>query len=186
MQAEKTAVIVVDMQKGFCKPSGSLYSERSESVIEPIQDFVSKARRAGCTIVYTRDVHEEEFRTRYYDEFERWGEHCVRGTDDTEIVAELEPREEEKVVEKGTYSGFYSTNMEQYLQFSGVENVIVVGVLTNVCVLHTAAEAALRDYRTIVLEDCTEALEDSHKRYALNHVDWLFGEVKSSEEIEFE
>lgn len=181
-----TAVIVVDMQTGFCKENGSLYSERCEQVIPHVKTFVEDARDAGCTIVYTRDTHEPDgFNTNSYDEYERWGRHCVRGTEDTNIVDELQPREDEVVVQKGTYSGFHSTFMDQYLTTKGINTVVVVGVLTNVCVLHTASGAALRDYKPVVVEDCTEALSEEDKEYALHHVDWLFGEVTERSNIAF-
>ncbi len=188
LDPDTTALIVVDMQKGFCKPEGSLYSERCEVVIDDVAEMVARCRDAAVQVVYTRDTHEEEFRTKYYDEFERWGQHCVRGTEDTEIVAELspvEPGEEDLVVEKGTYDAFFETNMNQYLRFNGIETVLVVGVLTNVCVLHTAASAAKQDYRSIILEDCTDALEQDDKDYALHHAEWLFGETASREEVSF-
>ncbi|MDY6789007.1 MAG: isochorismatase family cysteine hydrolase [Candidatus Nanohaloarchaea archaeon] len=188
LEADKTALIVVDMQKGFCKPGGSLYSERCEEVISEVKEILDICREEGIEVIYTRDTHEEEFRTKYYDEFDRWGEHCVRGTEDTEIVPELKPEEpgvEEQVIEKGTYDAFFETNTNQYLRFKGIENVLVVGVLTNVCVLHTAASAALNDYRSIILEDCTEALKDEDKNYALKHAEWLFGEVTNMDEVVF-
>ncbi|MDY6776577.1 MAG: isochorismatase family cysteine hydrolase [Candidatus Nanohaloarchaea archaeon] len=189
LEPGNTALIVVDMQKGFCKPGGSLHDERLENVVPNVRNLLERCRDAGCEIVFTRDTHEEEFLTDHYDEFERWGEHCVRGTEDTEIVEELEPREprvEEQVIEKGTYDAFFETNLNQYLRFRGIENVLVSGVLTNVCVLHTAASAALNDYRSIIVEDATEALEDEDKRYALEHADWLFGQVVESGEIDLE
>jgi len=77
----ETAVIVVDMQNGFCHPDGSLYAEPSEAAVEPVTALVDHARDAGASIVYTRDVHPpEQFDdTHYYDEFDRWGEHVVEG-----------------------------------------------------------------------------------------------------------
>ncbi|MDY6770389.1 MAG: isochorismatase family cysteine hydrolase [Candidatus Nanohaloarchaea archaeon] len=188
LDPETTALIVVDMQQGFCKPDGSLYAERCEEVIPRVGAFLEACRDAGVEVVYTKDTHEEEFRTKYYDEFERWGEHCVRGTADTEIVEELapvEPRVEDQIIEKGTYDAFHETNLHQYLQFKGIETVLVVGVLTNVCVLHTAASAALHDYRSIIVRDGTEAIEQEDKEYALEHADWLFGEVVDSDEVSF-
>lgn len=186
--SETTALIVVDMQKGFCTPSGSLYSERSEEVIPNVRSLLERCREAGCEIVFTKDTHEEEFGSDHYDEFERFGEHVVRGTEEVEIVEELAPIDpgvEEQVIEKGTYDAFFETNMNQYLRFNGIENVLVCGVLTNICVLHTAASAALHDYRSVIVEDCTEALSDDDKAYALDHAERLFGDIVTSGDIAF-
>lgn len=181
----RTAFIIVDMQKCFCKPSGSLYSERSEHVIPNIKKFLERARAEDLFIVYTKDAHQQTPSTKHYDEFARWGKHCVKGTGETKIVSELEPREEEEIIEKRTYDAFYETEMDDRLSTNDIETVLVGGVLTNVCVLHTASSASLHDYRSIVLSDCTDALEDAHKQYALEHVDFLFGNVIESDNMEF-
>ncbi|MFW6000444.1 MAG: cysteine hydrolase family protein, partial [Halorubrum sp.] len=77
-----TAAVVVDMQNGFCHPDGSLYAEPSEAAVEPVTALVDRAREAGASVVYTRDVHPpEQFdESHYYDEFDRWGEHVVEGS----------------------------------------------------------------------------------------------------------
>ena len=77
-----TAVVVVDMQHGFCHPEGSLYAPASEDALDPVTGLVARAREAGARVVYTRDVHPpEQFEdNHYYDEFERWGEHVVEGS----------------------------------------------------------------------------------------------------------
>ena len=100
-----TAVVVVDMQNGFCHPDGSLYAPASEAAIEDVAALVDRAREAGGQVVYTQDVHPpEQFAdTHYYDEFDRWGEHVVEGTEETAIVEELDVREEDHVVTKHTY-----------------------------------------------------------------------------------
>ncbi len=81
LDPEPTAVVVVDMQNGFCHPDGSLFAPGSESAIEPLPDSSPRPRRRRA-VVYTRDVHPpDQFDgTHYYDEFDRWGEHVVEGT----------------------------------------------------------------------------------------------------------
>lgn len=180
-----TAFIIVDMQKCFCKPSGSLYSERSQAVIPRIQTFLQRARENDLFIIYTKDTHEQKPPTDHYNEFERWGKHCVQGTSEWEIVPELQPQEEDVIIEKNTYDAFHETRIDQVLVSTDINTVLVGGVLTNVCVLHTASSAALHDYRTIVLSNCTAALKDDHKDYALKHVDFLFGKVLTSADVEF-
>jgi len=62
---------------------------------------------------------------------------------------------------------------------------VICGTLANVCVLHTGGSAGVRDFRPILVEDCIGALEDEHHEYALEHADWLFGEVEQSADLEF-
>ncbi|WP_135305786.1 cysteine hydrolase family protein [Haloarcula amylovorans] len=182
-----TAVVVVDMQNGFCHPDGSLYAPDSEAAIDPITELVEDAREAGVSVVFTRDVHPpEQFEdAHYYDEFDRWGEHVLEGSWGAELVEELDPRENELVVVKHTYDAFYQTQLEGWLDAHGIDDLVVCGTLANVCVLHTASSAGLRDYRPILAEDAIGFIEEDHREYALEHADWLFGEVTDREEIEF-
>ncbi|MFC7202954.1 cysteine hydrolase family protein [Haloferax namakaokahaiae] len=184
----ETAIVVVDMQNGFCHPEGSLYAAGSEAAIEPVTELVAAAREAGARIVYTRDVHPpDQFDdSHYYDEFERWGEHVVEGTWDAEHLAELDVREEDLVVEKHTYDAFYETQLDGWLAAHGVHDLLLCGTLANVCVLHTAGSAGLRDYRPVLVTDAIGALEDAHKEYAVEHAEWLFGETATLEDIEFQ
>ena len=187
LDSERAAVVVVDMQNGFCKPDGSLYAPGSEAVIDPVVDLVARARDAGAQVVYTRDVHPPgQFDgNHYYDEFERWGEHVVEGSWEAELVAELDVREADLVVEKHTYNAFHGTELDGWLTARGIDDLAICGTLANVCVLHTAGAAGLRDYRPVLAEDAIGAIEDDHKAYALEHADWLFGEVEQRADVTF-
>ena len=184
---ERTAVVVVDMQNGFCHPDGSLYAPGSEAAVDDIAALVSDARDAGAQVVYTRDVHPpEQFEdAHYYDEFERWGEHVVEGTWETEVIEELDVRADDHVVVKHTYDAFYETELDGWLTAHGIDDLVFCGTLANVCVLHTAGSAGLRDYRTVLVEDAIGAIEDEHRAYALEHADWLFGDVVAREDVTF-
>jgi len=184
---DSTAVVVVDMQNGFCHPDGSLYAPGSEEAIEPCADLVERARDAGASVVFTRDVHPpEQFDdAHYYDEFEQWGEHVLEGSWEAEIVDELPVEDGDHVVEKHTYDAFYNTELEGWLNARNIDDLVICGTLANVCVLHTGGSAGLRDFRPIMLEDCIGAIEDDHREYALDHAAWLFGEVEPSENLEF-
>ncbi|MCD2203276.1 cysteine hydrolase family protein [Halobacterium sp. KA-6] len=185
---DSTAVVVVDVQNGFCHPEGSLYAPASDEVVDPVTSLVSRAREAGASIVYTRDVHPpEQFEgNHYYDEFERWGEHVVEGTWDAQLHDRLDVRNEDYVVEKHTYDAFYQTGLEGHLDTYGIDDVLVCGTLANVCVLHTAGSAGLRDYRPVLVEDAIGYIEEEHREYALDHADWLFGEVLDRDEVAFQ
>ena len=187
LDPDSTAVVVVDMQNGFCHPDGSLYAPGSEAAIEPCADLVDDAREAGASVVYTRDVHPpEQFEgNHYYDEFDRWGEHVLEGSWEAELVAELDPRDDELVVVKHTYDAFHQTELEGWLESHAIDDLVICGTLANVCVLHTAGSAGLRDYRPILLEDAVGYIEEDHREYALEHADWLFGEVHERAAIEF-
>jgi Amidases related to nicotinamidase len=187
---DRTAVVVVDMQNGFCHPDGSLHAPPSEAAVEPVTALVDRARSAGARVVYTRDVHPpEQFDdAHYYDEFERWGEHVVEGSWETELVDALGPADDERehVVEKHTYDAFHETELDGWLSARGVDDLLVCGTLANVCVLHTAASAGLRDYRPVVVEDALGFVQPADREYAVDHADWLFGERTTLDAVAFD
>jgi len=187
LDADSTAVVVVDMQNGFCHPDGSLHAPGSEAAVEPVGDVVDRAREAGADVVWTRDVHPPgQFDdAHYYDEFERWGEHVLEDSWEAEIVAELRPHEDDLVVVKHTYDAFYQTELEGWLDAHGIDDLVICGTLANVCVLHTASSAGLRDYRPVLVEDAVGCIEDAHREYALEHADFLFGELTALADLEF-
>jgi nicotinamidase-related amidase len=184
----RTAVVVVDMQNGFCHPDGSLYAPPSEAAIDPVTDLVGRARDAGARVVYTRDVHPpEQFDdAHYYDEFDRWGEHVVEGTWEAELVEALDVADEDLVVEKHTYDAFYNTQLEGWLRAHGVDDLLVCGTLANVCVLHTAGSAGLRDFKPVLVRDALGYLEESDREYAVDHADWLFAETTTLADVRFD
>jgi len=183
----RTALVVVDMQNGFCHPDGSLYAPNSEAAIDPCAELVDRAREAGASVVFTRDVHPpDQFDdAHYYDEFERWGEHVLEGSWEAELVEELEATDEDLVVVKHTYDAFHETQLEGWLEAHGIDDLLFCGTLANVCVLHTAGSAGLRDYRPVLVEDAIGCIEDDHRKYALDHADWLFGEVTDGDDVTF-
>jgi nicotinamidase-related amidase len=187
LNPDTTAVVVVDMQNGFCHPEGSLYAPASEDALEPVTDLVARARDAGASVVYTRDVHPpEQFEdSHYYDEFDRWGEHVLEGTWDAQLHDSLDVRDDDHVVEKHTYDAFHQTDLEGHLEAHGIRDLVFCGTLANVCVLHTAGSAGLRDYRPILVEDALGYIEEDHREYAVDHADWLFGERTSRDDVSF-
>jgi len=184
---ETTALVIVDMQNGFCHPDGSLYAPGSEAAIEPVADVVEHAREADVQVIYTRDVHPpEQFSdAHYYDEFDRWGEHVIEGSWDAEIVEELPVLDADHVVVKHTYDAFYQTNLEGWLRAHNIDTLLFCGTLANVCVFHSAGSAGLRDFKPVLVEDALGYIEEDHHEYAVGHTEFLFGEVTTREELSF-
>ncbi|MEB3764649.1 MAG: cysteine hydrolase [Desulfurococcales archaeon] len=183
LPADKTAVIVVDMQNDFVKPEGKLYVPTAEETVEPIRRLLEKAREKRVRIFYTKDTHYDDD-----PEYSIWGEHVKKGTWGWEIIDELEPREGDIVVEKTRYNGFYGTPLDDLLRVYKIEYVVIVGTVANICVLHTAASAALRWYKVIVPMDGISALNEFDYHASLRQIDFLYKGiiVKSVDGIIFE
>jgi nicotinamidase-related amidase len=186
---ENTALIVIDMQNDFVHPDGELYAPPSGDAVEPVKELVEQADRNDVPIIFTKDIHnEEQFEdAHYYDEYDRWGEHVKEGTWGAEIVEELEADEyADYVVEKPTYNAFHNTELDEWLSENGIDNLVICGTLANVCVLHTASGAGLRDYKPVVVEDALGYLEESDLDYAVDHAGWLFGEKTFVDDVNYE
>jgi len=169
LPAKETAVIVVDMQNDFVKPEGKLYVPTAQATIEPIRRLLDRARAAGARVFYTQDTH--------YDgdpEFEIWGEHVKYGTWGWRIIDELAPQPGDIVVQKTRYDGFYGTPLDDLLRVYRIKHTVIVGTVANICVLHTAASAALRWYKVTVPIDGISALTDFDLHATLRQIDYLY------------
>jgi nicotinamidase-related amidase len=182
LPARKTSVIVVDMQNDFVKPEGKLFVPEAPKTIEPIKRLLIKARERNVKIIYTQDTHFEGD-----PEFEIWGEHAKYGTWGWQIVDELKPEKTDIVIQKTRYDGFYGTPLDDILRVYKIENVVIVGTVANICVLHTAASAALRWYKVIVPIDGISALTEFDLHATLRQISWLYKGtvVRSVDGIEF-
>lgn len=172
------ALLVVDMQKDFCYRSGSLYIQGVESIFEATRKVVKDARRK-MPVIFTQDWHREDD-----EEFKIWPKHCIMNKEGAEIIDELEPKPEDYFIRKRRYSAFFGTDLDLLLRELKVEDVYICGVATNICVLHTAGDAAIRGYRVSIIKDCTKALSDYDYEYALKHMKNVFNAgIMTSEEF---
>ena len=164
-----SALVVVDMQKDFCYAKGKLFGgERITKIFESVSKAVSSAREK-MPVIFTQDWHRKDD-----PEFKIWPEHCVADTEGAEIIDEIKVEKDDYIIKKRRYSAFFGTDLDLVLRELGVEMLYLTGVLTNICVLHTAGDAALRGYEVAVIKDCTEALSDYDYEYALKHMKNIF------------
>jgi ureidoacrylate peracid hydrolase len=158
----RTVHVVIDDQNDFLHPDGwygqnDIDIAHMQRVIEPTKTLNEECRRRGVPIVWTRHGTKGvedggpfmEIRTILRDgglRRETWG---------YAILAELSPRAEDWYVEKNRLSAFFQTNLELVLRGLDAETVIITGVLTNQCVGATTKDALYRNFKPIVVEECT-------------------------------
>jgi nicotinamidase-related amidase len=170
------ALLVIDMQKDFCYESGALFLQDAKRIIPLVKNLIARARKRKIPVIYTQDWHRMDDA-----EFSLWPPHCIENTEGAEIVDELSPAKDDFVVRKRRYSAFFGTDLDLHLREKEIKNLVLSGVCTNICVLHTASDAMLLGYRITVVEDCVASLSPYDQDYALNHIkEVLKGEVKSS------
>ena len=178
-----SAVIVVDMQNDFVTPGGSLVVPAAQETIGHIQALIASAHEHAVRVVYTQDTAIEGD-----PEFDIWPEHCRPGTWGWEIIEELAPQPEDTVFRKNRYDGFYGTGLDHYLtRLWKVENLIIVGTVSNICVLHTAASAGLRWFHVVVPADGISALTTFDQALTLRQVSSLYNGtvLRSTADVRF-
>jgi nicotinamidase-related amidase len=178
----RTALIIVDMQNDFVKEGGSLVVPDAEGTIPAIRGLLDLARSSGMKVVFTQDTHTEGD-----PEWDIWPEHVQQGTWGWRIVDELEPRQDELVIQKIRYDAFYGTHLDHFLRLWGADTVIICGTVANICVHYTAASAALRWYDVIIPRDATSALHQFDLESSFRQISFLFnGRVTESANLRVE
>ncbi len=176
------AVVIIDMLNDFV--TGDLKTERAARIVPNLRKLIEAARKHGVPVIYSNDAH-------YKHDFEvvhKWGGHAIKGTLGAQVIPELAPREEDFVVEKRTYSGFYETGLEPLLRSlnggKGVDTIILGGLHTHICVRHTSADAFFRGYRIIIASDGVEAFAQKDYEEGLKYLrDVYNAEIKTVNEI---
>ncbi|MGQ9572160.1 MAG: cysteine hydrolase family protein [Dehalococcoidia bacterium] len=163
-------VLVVDMLRGFCEQGYPLYvGEAIRQIIPNIGRLLKEEKAKGSHIIFLCDSHDPDDR-----EFEMFPPHCIRGTEEAEIISELRHFADE-IIPKNRFSGFYSTNLEERLRELNPDKIIVVGDCTDICVMHTVADARNRDYSVEVSADCVATFDEEAHRFALRHMEKILG-----------
>ena len=170
LPARSSAVIVVDMQNDFVKEGGSLVVPGAAATLVCLQSLLARARQAGVPIAYPQDSHFAGD-----SEWEIWPRHCEVDSWGWEIVEEVAPQQEDLVCQKSRNDGFYGTWLEHYLaNVWKVRNLVIVGTVSSICALHTAASAGLRWYSVVVPADGVSALTEFDQALTLRQVSWLY------------
>jgi len=165
----RMSVIVVDMINDFV--TDTLKCERASRIIPNIQHLLDFARKKRIPVIYVSDAHLRGVD----DELELWPPHAIVGTKGADIIKELKPVKDDYTLQKRRYSAFYETGLDPLLRELKVDTLVLVGLVTNVCIQHTAADAFFRGYRIIVPEDCVEAPTEEDQKIALKYLKTNYG-----------
>jgi len=174
----KTAVIVIDMINDFV--TGVFKSDRAAKIIPNIKALLDYTRKQKVPIVYATDAHLPNVDP----EFDVWGSHAIAGSRGAEIIDELKPHKGDFRVLKRKYSAFQGTDLDQLLRELKIDTVILTGVVTDICIQHTAADAFFRGYKIIVPKDCVEAVDAKTQEEAIRYIKKAYGpEITTSKEL---
>jgi nicotinamidase-related amidase len=151
--------------------TGRLGGAHAQAVVPNIKRLIEAARGSGSPVVYVTDAHLEGVD----HEFDVWGSHAVAGSEEAEMVPELAPVKGDHRLHKRRYSAFYATGLDALLRELKVDTVVLTGVLTNICIQHTAADAFYRGYGVVVPTDCVNALTQKEQDASLAFMRRMYG-----------
>ncbi|MGY3460533.1 nicotinamidase-related amidase [Bradyrhizobium sp. LM3.4] len=176
-----TALVIIDMQRDFMEPGGfgeTLGNDVSQlaRAVKPIGAVLKAARDTGMLVIHTREGHLPDLSDAPPAKVERgapslrigdpgpMGRILIRGEAGHDIIPELYPLDSEIVIDKPGKGAFYATELTDVLEKYGIENLLVCGVTTEVCVNTTVREANDRGYRCVVISDgCASYFPEFHE-----------------------
>ena len=164
------AVLVIDMLRGFLEEGHPLYcGDKARSIIPNVKSLLERELGQGSEIFFLCDNHAPDD-----PEFQMFPAHCIEGTDEAEVIPELTQYQGE-VIPKRRYSAFFDTPLEKKLRDLRPEKLIVCGVCTDICVMHSVADGRNRDYTVEVPTDCVASFDERAHGFALEHMEKVLG-----------
>jgi len=168
-EKKKTGILLIDLQEYF------------RGIINPILDnlkrIINAAREAGVPLFFTQHGHESAEESGILGQW--WPDLIIKGSDDALFLPELEVREDDTVIPKTTYSAFHETDLETKLIEQEIEDVVIGGVMTNLCCETTARDAFVRNYRVFFLANGTSTASEDFHLATLKNISYGFATLIS-------
>lgn len=177
-----SALLIVDMQMFFLDPASPTFAGGGPAAIPAIKRLAAAFRAAGRPVIFTQHVHHPDGSDLGLMGW-WWEGRCLQGSEESGVHPELAPLPGEKVIAKHRYSAFYDTDLETVLRCLKVEDLVITGVMTNLCCESTARDAYFRDYRVFVPADGTGTITEEMHLASLLNIAFGFAFVTTCDEL---
>jgi isochorismate hydrolase len=179
---KRSCLLVVDMQNFFLNPQSSTFTPGGLAILPNLTKLIMAFRKKKLPVIYTAHVHKDKESDGGVLAW-WWEGMIMENTKDAEICRNLAPLPAEKIIYKHRYSSFYNTDLEIVLRCLKVADLVITGIMTNLCCESTARDAYFRDYRVFFLMDATGTVNEELHLATLKNLAYGFAYVTDTEEI---
>jgi ureidoacrylate peracid hydrolase len=182
LQKNRAALLVIDMQKFFLDPASPTFTCGGLPIMPNIKRLIDSFRQAGRPVIYSCHVHQADGADAGIMKW-WWEGMCIEGTPESRVHDEIAPLPGEKIIYKHRYSAFYNTDLETILRGLKIEDLVITGIMSNMCCESTARDAYYRDHRVFFPADATGSIiEEMHLATLLN-LALGFAYITTAEEV---
>lgn len=182
LNRDASALLVIDMQRFFLDPDSPTFTCGGLTILPNVKRLIAAFREASRPVIYTRHVHHPDGIDAGIMGW-WWQGMCLEGTPESEIAEEIAPLASEKVILKHRYSAFYNTDLETILRCLRIEDLVISGIMTNMCCESTARDAYQRDCRVFFLADGTATINEEMHVASLLNLAFGFAFVTTTDEV---
>jgi len=182
LNLDKSALLVIDMQRFFLDQTSPTFTCGGVAILPTLKRLIAAFRKADRPVIYTRHVHHPNRLDAGIMGW-WWEGMCLEGSPESEVQADITPLSNEKVILKHRYSTFYNTDLETVLRCLRIEDLVISGIMTNMCCESTARDAYYRDYRVFFLADGTGTVNEEMHLASLLNLAFGFAYVTTTDEI---
>ncbi|UCF70097.1 MAG: isochorismatase family protein [candidate division WOR-3 bacterium] len=179
MTKDHVALVVIDMQRHFCDKSSSFFVPDSDRLAEKIKGLIDLFRRNNRPVIFTRHIDSDAPDNLML----RWWTEKISEKDPMSVIADVLDVGESPVVIKHQYDGFLNTQLEKILREKSVRQVVICGVLTNLCCETTARSAFMRGFEVYFLKDGTATFTNQMHEAALLNLSYGFATLMTIAEV---
>src|SRR2546421_2460860 len=163
----RVALLLIDVINDFEFPGGADLVLHALPAAKRIAALKKRCKETGVPSIYVNDNFG-----KWRSDFRKLVSHCLKDKSRGRKVVELlKPGREDYFVLKPKHSGFFSTTLDLLLQYLGAEILILTGFTGDICILFTANDAFLRDYRLVIPSDCVVSQDEKENRRALKYME---------------